>query len=611
MFSFAAALGAAALCRTSTTLPREVVIFATGWNGPIDDGDDWHYFDWTRTTTVISMGGRVPTGLVRAGHAAGARIVKGQVLDVDARDASALATWVAEANATVAAAGADGVNILAVRGQRASDGEAADPLGRALAGLRAALGSGAQLSVTLPLPRPGAPAPPPMPWLGHADFVVVTALDGCMGATHPAPNAGLGQLAVSLRQLRSQLPPSQTVVALPWYGWDFRCRTPGEAPTLAVPPATAAAAAGEGGPVSSAPPPSPKQQCLVLPPAHTPATWEGWNLRRSIAYIAAELVGHAAATTAPAFDNSTATWRLEYTDGASTPHVVLFDDPRSLRQKYAACAAARVRGVGVWTADMVSYVGAAQSQHLAQQMWASLDGFSGEAPPAARTRPVPAPAPASAPAAVATAPRLQIHADRLRRRLGLRPNAYIPGYDQCKHSSDLPQPVRPERGAKGCSDGLICLSPLPNLVAQHESGGCYPVRPSISFVSRTIVPPLPRTFRPEEATVYYYLNLVMPDDGNSDVTNSSAGYGFMNQFVPQLELGEALCGSTGAAGGYQTGACSIVDPLRHWVIHSQYFFGVLNHSGVPDPSGVSWTGHAVTGETIPVFPNETVNRLQN
>eukprot|EP01052_Picozoa_sp_SAG31_P057818 SAG31_NODE_17323_length_675_cov_0.890625_1_plen_212_part_01 len=80
----------------------------------------------------------------------------------------------------------------------------------------------------------------------------------------------------------------------------------------------------------------------------------------------------------------------------------------------------------------------------------------------------------------------------------------------------------------------------------------------------------------------------------------------MNQFVPQLELGEALCGSTGAAGGYQTGACSIVDPLRRWVIQSQYFFGVLNHSGVPDPSGVSWTGHAVTGETIPVFPGETV-----
>ena len=96
-------------------------------------------------------------------------------------------------------------------------------------------------------------------------------------------------------------------------------------------------------------------------------------------------------------------------------------------------------------------------------------------------------------------------------------------------------------------------------------------------------------------------------------------------------LGEALCGSTGQTGGYQTAACAIVDPFRHWVIQSQCkrvqlsclfgkrrcvkasskeaaadFFGVLNHSGVPDPSGVSWTGHAVTGETVPVFPGETV-----
>jgi hypothetical protein len=133
-------------------------------------------------------------------------------------------------------------------------------------------------------------------------------------------------------------------------------------------------------------------------------------------------------------------------------------------------------------------------------------------------------------------------------------------------------------------------------------------------------------------------------------------YGFMNQFVPQLELGEALCGSTGPPGkgeqGYQTGPCAIPNPLRHWVIQSQYFvsalpppthpltsppyqpllpapppnppsrkvcillmlplllfaphlpppsqFGVNNHSGVPDPYGGGWTGYAVTGETIPV-----------
>ena len=39
--------------------------------------------------------------------------------------------------------------------------------------------------------------------------------------------------------------------------------------------------------------------------------------------------------------------------------------------------------------------------------------------------------------------------------------------------------------------------------------------------------------------------------------------------MPQLMLGEALCGSTGQTGGYQTAACAIVDPFRHWVIQSQ------------------------------------------
>ena len=250
---------------------------------------------------------------------------------------------------------------------------------------------------------------------------------------------------------------------------------------------------------------------------------------------------------------------------------------------------------------MVSYIGGTGQANFAAAMWKSLD-----TPTAAARSVVPDEPTAASPAAPAKAAHgaspahIQRLNNRLRRRLGLPASALIPGYNPCKQ-----RPAPPSTG-KGCSQGLICLSPLPNGPAEHESGGCYPVAPSMSFVASILVPPIPPTFRPEEATVYYYLNLVMPDDGNSDVTNSTKGYGFMNQFVPQLELGEALCGSTGAPGGYQTGSCDIVDPLRHWVIQSQYFFGVLNHSGVPDPSGVSWTGHAVTGETIPVFPGETV-----
>ena len=51
--------------------------------------------------------------------------------------------------------------------------------------------------------------------------------------------------------------------------------------------------------------------------------------------------------------------------------------------------------------------------------------------------------------------------------------------------------------------------------------------------------------------------------------------------------------------------CQPVLPLVY-PYRAQYFFGVLNASGLPDPAGVGWTPHAVTGETVPVFPGETV-----
>jgi len=293
-------------------------------------------------------------------------------------------------------------------------------------------------------------------------------------------------------------------------------------------------------------------------------------------------------------------------------HEIRYDDEKTLAAKYKACAAAGILGVGAWSGDMLSYAGDANARALAKRIWSSLDAFTGRgggiAAPAVHMISSNSDEDVLVRGAAIGTPRAQRLARRYRKRFGIAEDttAFIPGYNPCKHKPASSYDPR------GCADGLVCISPLPNSPSpgggglKHESGGCYPVRPSISYVARTIVPPIPPTFRPEEATVYYYLNLVMPDDGNSDVSNSSKGYGFMNQFVPQLELGEALCGSTGAAGDYVTGACSIVDPLRSWVIQSQYFFGVINRTGIPDPAGVGWTPHAVTGETVPVFPGETV-----
>jgi hypothetical protein len=170
--------------------------------------------------------------------------------------------------------------------------------------------------------------------------------------------------------------------------------------------------------------------------------------------------------------------------------------------KYAALAAAGVRGVGVWTADMVSYLGGAESQATAAAMWRSLDAFT---PPATSSAAATAAAEHQPPpAALRThalgggdGPRVRRLAQRFRARQGLPPGgeqqqhqhqlaeergaaatAFIPGYDPCKTKA-APAAAA---AAKGCSDGLICISPRPNTpsVAEHESGGCYPVAPRAS-----------------------------------------------------------------------------------------------------------------------------------
>jgi hypothetical protein len=503
---------------------HEVLAFATGYDGPIDDADDWRYFDFSRVTTIVSMGGGVPRNLVKRAHAnvPYVKVLRADVLDIDATNKTAAATWAADAAAAAAEPGADGVHVVAIRNQRAGSSSAVTA---ALQLLRQALSKTSVLSVSLPLSPPLLP-PKQAPSATNAasvdreavaalsDFVVLEAFDQCIGASSPHANIELPALARALEA--STLAPQKTVVALPWHGWDFRCA---EQP--------AGSGAGTG--------------CSVLPPAGRAATWHGWNVQRSAAFIISTLAPQKAP---PALNSTAMTRSFNYADSTGARHVVIYDDPGTLREKFQACAAAKVRGVGVWTADMLTYGADPAAKALAAEMWGALDGFSQRRRPnqtggaeqgvtaaaaaaAADARAAPESVPEQAPVRPPVAPRLRRLTDRFLRRAGLPPLS-IPGFDPCRRANATP-PSTPRGG--GCFNGLVCISPLPNAPApgsgnlSHESGGCYPVRPSISFVARTLVPPLPPTFRPEQATVYYYLNLVMPDDGNSDVTNSTKGYG--------------------------------------------------------------------------------------
>jgi hypothetical protein len=69
----------------------------------------------------------------------------------------------------------------------------------------------------------------------------------------------------------------------------------------------------------------------------------------------------------------------------------------------------------------------------------------------------------------------------------------------------------------------------------------------------------------------------------------------MNQFVPQLMLGNPLCNSTGAPD---------FKPIWHeessWVFGAQYFFELFNETAN------ATQGHAATGETFPVKEGEVI-----
>jgi len=114
----------------------------------------------------------------------------------------------------------------------------------------------------------------------------------------------------------------------------------------------------------------------------------------------------------------------------------------------------------------------------------------------------------------------------------------------------------------------------------HCAGGLcaglahYPVGPGNRFYAEFDVPKLPEDVD-TSLTFYIYFNIFFGD----------VKPGKMNQFVPQLMLGEPLCDSSGPP---------LYKPIWHphstWVFGSQYFFEIFN-----DTSNQT-EGHAATGD---------------
>jgi len=154
-----------------------------------------------------------------------------------------------------------------------------------------------------------------------------------------------------------------------------------------------------------------------------------------------------------------------------------------------------------------------------------------------------------------------------------------------------PAQPRPKANTRkeDCHAGALCAGP----------GRMYPIgqQPGVKFYSQFTVPPLPEDFSIVDTTYYDYFNIFW---------RANPVGGLMNQFVPQLMLGNALANSTNFPH---------YDPiwieLDQWHIGAQYFMGLcVPNASFPDGFDCNrdqpFVAKAATGDLIKVNPGEVV-----
>jgi hypothetical protein len=124
----------------------------------------------------------------------------------------------------------------------------------------------------------------------------------------------------------------------------------------------------------------------------------------------------------------------------------------------------------------------------------------------------------------------------------------------------------------------------------------YPIgrQVGVSITGQFVVPALPKSFDVTDTTYYDYINIFW---------RQNVYPGYMNQFVPQLMLGNALATSTNHPD-YKPQWIK----LNSWHVGAQYFMAICtdddNHANKTGCD--NWSGRAATGELIAVEPGEGV-----
>ena len=156
------------------------------------------------------------------------------------------------------------------------------------------------------------------------------------------PECPLPQLLEGIRQYgRLGIPPSALVIALPWYGHDYRC----------------------------------VDQAIGSPCELVPSQ-RAWNHSgpAGINYgDALVLLRNGSAATGLMYDHATASAWFDYRDRAGRRHQVWIDTPATLAVKIAALRDAGVRGISFWDTGDVRY---GTADGAADEMWDAIGTFS-------------------------------------------------------------------------------------------------------------------------------------------------------------------------------------------------------------------------------------------
>lgn len=336
--------------------------------------NNWPFYDWSRLTSIVLYDGMDPAMLCMA-HARGVRIIWAASFSAsDLLNETAKSTFLADTISRVVSTYADGVNF-----DFEDPVEPDTPEYSALTDLTAALSSRLKAAV------PTSSMSFDVAWSAQhidvryynysalsavCDFLVIMDYDTrsqvfsgppCLAG----PNSPIETATDGIRSFLDLpgIPPNKLVLGEPWYGYIYPCHNSTELTS-------------ESCTIRSVP---------FRGVACSDAAGSQWNyayimqyLRNATTQRFTPVVVNTTAAPGGSYVHATVNGSLlfppaTYDTNAIPIAGIYFDNPATLRQKYAVAKAWGLRGVSMWNMDAVSF--AAEDVEETREMWESLDAF--------------------------------------------------------------------------------------------------------------------------------------------------------------------------------------------------------------------------------------------